>query len=204
MLFVHFMLPAFFKSKLNIVYVEILVNDWFAVSLRASFLLWKRQIRFQTKMEDLSVEVYGENGAYYKVCKLWSTTELYINCVIFISDLLIQFYQAIVFKFCHILTKIFFREDHRGWNGRHGRLTGREFSMCFIRFAFLKGGVIMKTSCIRLYIFHVGPRIFFFYLFLAHYQVIGSSLIRNFSIFLGHCHRRTRQRGSSGLWKWVS
>lgn len=24
-------------------------------------------------MEDLSVEVYGDNGAYYKVCKLWST-----------------------------------------------------------------------------------------------------------------------------------
>lgn len=35
-----------------------------------SFSLRKRQIRFQTKMEDLSVEVYGDNGAYYKVCKL--------------------------------------------------------------------------------------------------------------------------------------
>ncbi|CAH0583287.1 unnamed protein product [Chrysodeixis includens] len=31
-----------------------------------SFSLRKRQIRFQTKMEDLSVEVYGDNGAYYK------------------------------------------------------------------------------------------------------------------------------------------
>lgn len=33
----------------------------------------KYAFKFQTKMEDLSVEVYGENGAYYKVCKLWST-----------------------------------------------------------------------------------------------------------------------------------
>lgn len=46
-----------------------------------SFSLWKRQIRFQTKMEDLSVEVYGENGAYYKVCKLWSTSVLFVNYI---------------------------------------------------------------------------------------------------------------------------
>lgn len=98
----------------------------------------KYAFKFQTKMEELSVEVYGENGAYYKVCKLWSTIELYIKRVIFISDLYIQLYRAIVFEFCHILTKIFFREDHRGWNGRHVRLTGREFSMCFIVIVFLR------------------------------------------------------------------
>lgn len=98
----------------------------------------KYVFKFQTKMEELSVEVYGENGAYYKVCKLWSTIELYIKRVIFISDLYIKLNRAIVLEFCHILTKIFFREDHRGWNGRHVRLTGREFSMCFIVIVFLR------------------------------------------------------------------
>lgn len=141
-----FHVASILKNLIYCVYAQILENDWLVVSLRASFSLWKRQIRFQTKMEDLSVEVYGENGAYYKVCKSWSTLEFYLKRVIFISGLHIQLYRAIVFQFCHILTKIFFREDHRGWNGRHVRLTGREFSMCFISFASIIIGVIVKLN----------------------------------------------------------
>ena len=60
-----------------------------------SFSLRKRQIRFQTKMEDLSVEVYGDNGAYYKVCKLWSTLKLHTTSVISISVMFIQLFPMI-------------------------------------------------------------------------------------------------------------
>lgn len=49
---------------------EYLITIGRPVLAEHSFSLRKRQIRFQTKMEDLSVEVYGDNGAYYKVCKL--------------------------------------------------------------------------------------------------------------------------------------
>lgn len=71
-------IQSFTSLKKQIVYERILVSYWSVVFYERSFLLWKRQkIRFQTKMEDLSVEVYGENGAYYKVCRLWST----LNCL---------------------------------------------------------------------------------------------------------------------------
>lgn len=57
-----------------------------------SFSLRKRQIRFQTKMEDLSVEVYGDNGAYYKVCKLWSTLKFHTTSIVSISVMFIRLF----------------------------------------------------------------------------------------------------------------
>lgn len=114
---------------------EYLITIGRPVLAEHSFSLRKRQIRFQTKMEDLSVEVYGDNGAYYKVCKLWSTIKFRISRTILISVISRYLFAMINTSVIHILSKIFFREDHHGWNGRHVRLSGRDFSMCCNNYA---------------------------------------------------------------------
>lgn len=54
--------------SMGIVYGLIRDADWFSGFAQRSLHSENAKIRFQTKMEDLSVEVYGDNGAYYKVC----------------------------------------------------------------------------------------------------------------------------------------
>lgn len=118
------------KNKTLFVYGWIL-SKWLAdPQSEYSLLAPKTPNCFQTKMEDLSVEVYGENGAYYKVCKLWSTLLFRLDDVHFINASCHLIISALHVDLCLILTKIFLREDHHGWNGRHVRLTGRDFSMC--------------------------------------------------------------------------